>query len=205
ARVRPLPPRRDADARRRGAHPRLEPVLVRGRLRPRAHPAEPGQAVRARLADLGRLRLAPRFGHCPSHAPRRGGRADPRPLRRGLRTAHRRELLSTGPTRHSLTRHGPPHPAPERPDPTRLDPAPSLRTAQVSRRTAVTAAATPRARRASAAPRGTGRHTVRSPSPRPRDSRATASRSALRTASTSSANAQRSRWRGRRRATAPWS
>ena len=74
-----------AHARRRGAHPRLVPLLAGRRVRARRRAAVVRQAVRARLlrdARLGQDRPGARD-------PGRPRRRDARPLRRGVRAADR--------------------------------------------------------------------------------------------------------------------
>ena len=72
-------------ARRRGAHPGLLTVLGRRHLRAGQGPALLRQAVRPRLADLGRVRLGQVLGRGAAGAAGRRRRPHPQPLRRGLR------------------------------------------------------------------------------------------------------------------------
>ncbi len=74
ARVR-RPPRRHDRARRRGADPRLVPLLAGRPLAARAPAAVVRQAVRPRLAHLARQRLGPASGVPPPPLPDRGGGA----------------------------------------------------------------------------------------------------------------------------------
>ncbi len=93
ARVR-HPPRRHGGAGRRGADPRLVPVLGRRQLVARPTPAVVRQGHRPRLAHLARERVGPYDGPAAAPAARRGRGADPGPLRRGLRAADRPHVLS---------------------------------------------------------------------------------------------------------------
>jgi hypothetical protein len=88
--VRVRPRRRgEPGAGRRGAHPRLVPLLARDHLVARRPAALVRQAVRARLAD--HLGLGPRLA--AARAARRRRRRHPRPLRHRLRAPHRAHFL----------------------------------------------------------------------------------------------------------------
>src|SRR5690606_41623580 len=203
--------RRHAGARRRGAHPRLLPLLVRGPLPGGPRPAEPGQAVRARLAHLPRLRLVEGLEHTAARAARRGGRPDPCPLRRGLRAPDRHELLrrpATGgagvASTWTLLRGAPPRCAAEARASTRLSGASTRLLAQPARTsTAATASTTPTTSAPSVRVSAAVRHCVRSPVPRPRLSSAKAILVEERIASTSSAKSHRAIARGPSRAGVP--
>ena len=75
--------------------PGLVAVLARRPVGAGAPPAELRQAVRARLAHLAGIRLVAGVGGGAAAAARRRRRADPRQVRRGLRAAHRRDLLTS--------------------------------------------------------------------------------------------------------------
>ena len=90
-------------ARRRGAHPRLLPVLARGVLAAREGwgPAVLRQAVRPGLADLTGVRLGPQRRRRASPAARRGRGPHARALRPGLRAADRAALALNRPIQPS--------------------------------------------------------------------------------------------------------
>ena len=84
---------RHARPRRRGAHPGLLAVLAGGPWQPgRAQPSYDKQYVRDWLSSPEQ-RLGPPLRRGAAAAAGRGGRADPRQVRRGLRAADRREVL----------------------------------------------------------------------------------------------------------------
>ena len=92
ARVRPGQRRQDR-ARRRGAHPRLVAVLARRRVGARPHPAVVRQADRAQLAAVRGERLGPVVRRGAAAAAAARGRPDPGAVRRGVRAAHRLDVL----------------------------------------------------------------------------------------------------------------
>ena len=94
-RVRPPRGRHDR-AGRRGAHPRLVPLLAGCGVGARPRAGVVRQADRPGLAAVAGLRLGPGVGGAPAAAARRGRGAHPGPLRRGLRAAHRRDLPTPG-------------------------------------------------------------------------------------------------------------
>ena len=90
---------RDGHARRRGAHPRLVPLLARRRVRAGRPAAVVRQAVRARLVPRRPAGTSTAPG---PELPARRRRRNAGPLRRGVRAAHGdRRSTTTSPTRRS--------------------------------------------------------------------------------------------------------